>query len=684
MFRSLSFIAFLPLSLFAQTRDAVIDQTIATLSHVVECEQVVVSPDGSTLAFTLHHQGGVDRLFVGNEVMTAAGVTPPDPLVHAQGSRSVYVPPQTDESDPAFSPDSKEVAFVSGESGRPEIYVAPVAGRRKARKLTNINASFSNPKWSPDAKKIAVLAIENASRKGGALVAMMPPSGDVETQIEEQRIAIIDVESKTLTFASPADMYVFDYDWSPDSKGLVAEAVHGSGDDNYWFAALYRFDVAPPSSDVAPPPSGASSAAASSSTRAAGGGGATLIHKPTLQIANPRWSPDGKSIAFIEGLMSDEGSTGGDVFVVPASGGAATNVTPGLRASATSLDWMPNSRDILIGENINGRSGFARVSTTGVTQLWSGEEKISRGSLIAVSLARDGVTTAVIRESYSKAPDVWIGPIGEWKQFTHVNDGVQPLWGPAENLNWTNDSFRVQGWLLYPRDVAPPPSAAKLPMIVQIHGGPSSGVVPSWPSLNLAALVASGYAVLMPNPRGSYGQGEDFTQANVKDFGRGDFRDILTGVDAAIAHAPIDKDRVGVWGWSYGGYMTMWAVTQTTRFRAAVAGAGVANWESYYGQNSIDQWMIPFFGATVYDDPWIYRRSSPITFIKNVKTPTLVLVGDRDGEVPAPQSFEFWHALKTLGVKTKLVVYPNEGHRFVKPEHRRDVAKRLVSWFDEN
>ena len=221
-------------------------------------------------------------------------------------------------------------------------------------------------------------------------------------------------------------------------------------------------------------------------------------------------------------------------------------------------------------------------------------------------------------------------------------------------------------------------------MVVQVHGGPSSGVVPAWPSLNLAALVANGYAVFMPNPRGSFGQGEAFAQANVKDFGYGDLRDILRGVDVAIARAPIDKDRVGVWGWSYGGYMVMWAVTQTNRFRAAVAGAGIANWQSYYGQNSIDQWMIPFFGASVYDDPWIYRRSSPIEFIKNVKTPTLVLVGDRDGEVPAPQSFEFWHALKTLGVKSKLVVYPNEGHRINQPEHRRDLATRLVRWFDEN
>ncbi len=196
--------------------------------------------------------------------------------------------------------------------------------------------------------------------------------------------------------------------------------------------------------------------------------------------------------------------------------------------------------------------------------------------------------------------------------------------------------------------------------------------------------MASGYVVLLPNPRGSFGQGEAFTKANVKDFGYGDFRDILAGVDAAVAKAPVDAKRVGVWGWSYGGYMTMWAVTQTERFRAAVAGAGLSNWQSYYGENSIDQWMIPFFGASVYDDPSIYARSSPITFIKNVKTPTLVVVGDRDGEVPAPQSFEFWHALKTLGVKTQLVVYPNEGHAIRNPEHRRDIARRLVMWFDEN
>jgi dipeptidyl aminopeptidase/acylaminoacyl peptidase len=130
--------------------------------------------------------------------------------------------------------------------------------------------------------------------------------------------------------------------------------------------------------------------------------------------------------------------------------------------------------------------------------------------------------------------------------------------------------------------------------------------------------------------------------------------------------------------------MTMWAVTQTQRFKAAVAGAGIANWVSYYGENDIDQWMIPYFGATVYDDPAVYAKSSPIEYIRSAKTPTLVLVGERDGECPAPQSFEFWHALKAQGVETQLVVYADEGHSIRTPEHKRDIARRLVGWFDSH
>jgi dipeptidyl aminopeptidase/acylaminoacyl peptidase len=147
---------------------------------------------------------------------------------------------------------------------------------------------------------------------------------------------------------------------------------------------------------------------------------------------------------------------------------------------------------------------------------------------------------------------------------------------------------------------------------------------------------------------------------------------------------PVDPARLGIAGWSYGGYMTMWTVTQTRRFRAAVAGAGIANWQSYYGENLIDQWMIPYFGASVYDNPAVYARSSPINFIRNVTTPTLILVGDSDAECPAPQSYEFWHALKTRGVRTQLVVYAGEGHAIRKPEHVQDLLERTIAWFNDN
>jgi dipeptidyl aminopeptidase/acylaminoacyl peptidase len=243
--------------------------------------------------------------------------------------------------------------------------------------------------------------------------------------------------------------------------------------------------------------------------------------------------------------------------------------------------------------------------------------------------------------------------------------------------------MEIQGWLLYPVNYDP---SKRYPMVVSVHGGPGAEEKPSWPEpfFDLALLSHEGYFVLLPNPRGSFGAGEAFAAANFKEFGYGDFRDILAGVDYVVKTLPVDDHRVGIAGWSYGGYMTMWAVTRTNRFRAAVAGAGIANWQSYYGENDIGQWMIPFFGASAYDDPDVYARSSPITFIKNVKTPTLIVVGDRDGECPAPQSFEFWHALKTLGVETQLVVYPDEGHVIWQPEHQRDVTARTIEWFNEH
>jgi dipeptidyl aminopeptidase/acylaminoacyl peptidase len=226
----------------------------------------------------------------------------------------------------------------------------------------------------------------------------------------------------------------------------------------------------------------------------------------------------------------------------------------------------------------------------------------------------------MVRQSASTPPEVWAGPIGQWKQLTNLKAEAKPAWGEMHSVHWMNGTARVQGWLMLPKDFTPDKT---YPLVVNVHGGPSSACVSQWDTHGMGLQSAMGYFALCPNPRGSYGQGETFTQGNVKDFGGGDFRDILAGIDARSKQYPIDHKRVGIRGHSYGGYMSMWAETQTHRFAAAVAGAGLSDGLSYYGLNDIDEWMIPFFGASIDDDPAGYAKSDPMHFVKAVKTPTV-------------------------------------------------------------
>ena len=226
---------------------------------------------------------------------------------------------------------------------------------------------------------------------------------------------------------------------------------------------------------------------------------------------------------------------------------------------------------------------------------------------------------------------MWAGAIGKWKQITELNEEAEVTWGEMRNVHWMDGNLRVQGWLMLPKDFD---GHKKYPLIVNVHGGPSAACMSRWDERSMGPQSTMGYFALCPNARGTYGQGEAFTQANVKDFGGGDFRDIMAGVDSISKQYPIDTHRIGIRGHSYGGYMTMWAETQTQRFAAAVAGAGLSDWLSYYGLNDIDEWMVPFFGASIYQDPAVYNKSDPIRFVTAVKTPTLILVGDRDGDVP--------------------------------------------------
>jgi len=623
---------------------------LADLNRLVDFKRVAISPDGQRLAWVEAAPtaaGPSGRLKI-IRIADRAGGTPVRITVARDGT-------DHEEDQPVFSPDGRSLAFLSDaeKDGQAQLYVADVK-TGAVRRLTQVSGHLERPLWSPDGKRLSVLFMEGAADALGPLGPAPRETGVIGSVIVEQRIALVSAEGGKLSPVSPEDLFVYEYAWSPDGTAFAATGAHGSGDDNWWTAELFLIPVS--------------------------GGVARVLHHPALQIAEPTWSPDGTRIGFIEGLMSDFEVNGGDVLVVPASGGKARNVTPGMRASATQLSWTREG-GLLAVAIVGGDSAFLKVDPDrpgAPVTLWRGQEQVLARWHTSAAFAGDGATVALARETAMQPPEVWVGPIGRWTQRSQANAKLKSPVAQVQSLTWKSDRWEVQGWLyLPPEDVWP----GKRPLVVSVHGGPASAAKNTFDD-KLLVLVSQGYAVLAPNPRGSYGQGEAFTRANVKDFGHGDLRDILAGVDAAARTGRVDGARVGIRGHSYGGYMAMFAVTQTRRFKAAMASAGIANFLSYTGQNKIDQWMLPYFGATVYADRAVYARSSPIEFITRVKTPTLVLVGERDAECPAPQSFEFWKALKTLGVPTELVVYPDEGHKLRDPVNVLDATRREVGWFD--
>lgn len=563
--------------------------------------------------------------------------------------------PECWPDSPSWSPDGSRVSFTlrtPGTHARSIYTVAPDGSG--LTKLLDFSGTIEELRYGPDGR-LAMLATANAAKEVGAREAGVPIAGDLGKPTPEQRIAIL--EGGALHWASPPDLFVYEYDWRPAGKGFVATASPGNGDDNWWTAKLYAFSDSDTSARVLYSPANA-----------------------RQQIAAPKVSHNGETVAFIVGIMSDFGSTGGDVYTLPADGGPAVNVTPAIRASATALAWgcdghlqaqlLAGDQAQLVDLAVGREPATARI-------LWSGAEALGRYTS-GVSTACPSAITAVEHESFTEPPEIETGPVGSWRNLTMVNAGMG-MPARVQSLSWKSDGFDVQGWLLLPVH-----ADGKMPMVTIVHGGPAAASEPSFIGPGLGrTLLEHGYALFWPNPRGSFGQGERFASANVRDFGHGDLRDILAGIDAAAKAVPIDGSRLGIVGGSYGGFMTMWAVTQTHRFKAAVAAAGISDWLSYYGENGIDAWMLPYFGASVYDDPAVYARSSPINFIRNVQTPTFEYVGELDIECPAPQTQEFWHALKSLGVPTAVMIYPGEGHGLRNPDHIADALARTLRWFDQ-
>src|SRR5580765_1463429 len=419
---------FIPMTLTAQNMQQLTEQ----LGKTVLYGDVALSPDGAHLAWVQSTAATTSKHTYIRETSGNA----PAKLV------KLPITGERTDFDLAWSPDSKTLAFFSsaGERGQRQLWTVK-SDASDAKKITNLSGYAARLHWSHDGKQIGFLYIEGAGG-GGPLMAAPATTGVIDTAIHNQRIAVLDIMTGQLRQVSPPDLHIYDYDWSPDDKTFVATAAPGPGDNNWWIAQIYTIDIAK--------------------------GNATSIYKPSLQVAVPRWSPDGKSIAFIEGLMSDEGFHGGDLFTMAADGHDVQNRTRGRKSSVSSLFWQTPDR-ILFTEYVGGGSAISELtlSNNSVRTIWKGAEGLyAFGNFPDFALSENGHVAAAVRSSYETPPEVWAGPIGEWRQLTANNSAQTPTWGKAENLEWTNDGFSIQGWLLTPSRSRGMKAGKKYPMVV--------------------------------------------------------------------------------------------------------------------------------------------------------------------------------------------------------------------------
>ena len=567
---------------------------------------------------------------------------------------------------PRWSPDGSRLAFLGRRSDdeRDRMFILENHWR-EARRLTYPalhGGNVSGFAWTPEGDSLIATIIDTDE---GA--EARTESGRDWEEYEEHplftRLYRVDPHDGVATRISDLDLQVWEFAIAPDASRIAA-LVSDAPFNWAWYAArLVLFDRV--SGEVTP------------------------LYTSDKQMTGLSWSPDNQSIALISCTWSDQGMTGGDVVIVDGDSGQATTITPGHPRSYLSATWEDATR-LLCAAIEDGESTIGYLSLDGGWEpRWREQASILRSGGRPFTVTRSENTTRLAAAiAHPNAPaDVHVGEIRDdrlqWQRLTDVNPALRERSLPSiDTLHWESvDGTRIQGLLVRPVDVAEGP----WPTIVLIHGGPTS----LWShefhgtrSMGWVQLMAAeGYAVFLPNPRGSMGFGTAFAEANVGDMGGGDLADILAGVDYLVTEGIADPDRLGVGGWSYGGYLTPLAITQTTRFKAAVSGASITNWVSFHGVSTIPAFDSVFYRVDPFNWDGHYGQFSPMAHVRNVTTPTLFLHGEKDPICPPGQALEMWRALTELGIETQAVIYPREGHGPREREHLRDVLERAVGWW---
>ncbi|MFT4604336.1 MAG: dipeptidyl aminopeptidase/acylaminoacyl peptidase [Rhodothermales bacterium] len=613
-----------------------------------------ISPDGSMVAYTVS-----EALMEGekSEYLTHIWMAAADGSWNRQftfGEKSA--------TSPLFSPDGQWLAFSSSRSDDSQVWVLPVHGG-EAQQLTSLDQGVGGFAWSPDGSRIAFTAQDAETEDEKARKKEKRDVILVDQQFKYSHLYTVDTdpdtedEPKQIT---AGELEVTGFDWSPDGTTF---AISHAADPRINSSITQNISVVPADS-----------------------GSVTTLVDWEGADRSPRFSPDGGTIAFVSDGGQVERVGLGDVFTVPAAGGEPAALAHTFNRSAGLVDWSADGNGVLVAESRRtNRVLYYLPADGGAADLVIPEETVAGGFVLTPDQSRMAFTL----QTPDTPADLYITDLPGWapRQLTEANAHLDiPPMGETELLHWTSpDGLEIEGLLTYPIGYT---SGDEVPLILQVHGGPAgvfSRTYTGGRQLYATQVFAQrGYAVLRPNPRGSTGYGKEFRYANIMDWGYGDFEDLMSGVDHVIDMGVAHPDSLLLMGWSYGGYMTSFAVTKTDRFKAASMGAGLPNLISMTTTTDIPDYLTAHMGGEFWDDYETYEKHSAMYHIKNVVTPTQVIHGENDFRVPFTQGQEFYVALSRRGIATEMVVYPRTPHSPREPKLLMDVTPRILTWFEKN